>query len=189
MNYLDDIIVTGRNHEEYLCNLSLLLGRLERVGLKANITKCEFFQPKVYFLGHVLDASGISPNTKYIEAVRDIPVPSNIKQLQSFLGKVNYYGKFIPSYATLAAPLNALRKKGVRFVWSDKVQRAFNDLKKALQQATHLSHFDARRSIILDADASEYGIGAVLSQRDSTGSEYPIAYASKTLNKFQSNYS
>lgn len=188
-NYLDDIVVTGKTEREHLSNLNLLLATLHEWGLKVNLSKCEFFEDQITYLGHVLDSSGVTPTKENSLAIQQLPTPENLQQLQSFLGKVNYYGKFIKNMAEIAAPLNALRKKGARWCWSQDCDKAFRQLKESLWKAVKLEHFIPGRPTILAVDASEYGIGAVLSQKDANGAERPIACASKTLNVHQRNYS
>ncbi len=188
-NYLDDIVVTGESEEEHLQNLNLLLKTLNEWGLRVNLDKCDFFKEQITYLGHVLDSSGIRPTGENSTAIQQLPVPVNLQQLQSFLGKINYYGKFIKNMAEIAAPLNALRKKGVKWHWSADCDKAFRRLKENLMQAVKLEHFLPDRTTILAVDASEYGIGAVLSQKDAKGVERPIACVSKTLNVHQKNYS
>ena len=115
--------------------------------------------------------------------------PQNIDQLQSFLGMVNYYGKFIPNLSTISAPLNRLRQKEVPWQWTEKEEEAVNKLKKHLISAKVLVHYDPKLPLKLDCDASSVGIGAVLSHVYSDGSEKPIAYASRSLTKAERNYS
>ncbi len=109
-NYLDDTAVTGESEEEHLQNLNMLLKSLNEWGLRVNLDKCEFFKEHITYLRHVLDSSGIKPTGENSTAIQQLPVPVNLQQLQSFLGKINYYGKFIKNVAEIAAPLNALRK-------------------------------------------------------------------------------
>jgi hypothetical protein len=115
------------------------------------------------------------------------PEPKSLQQLESFLGLVNYYGKYIPNLSTLAAPLNALRRKDTEYIWSNDCSEA--ELKAELISPSVLTHFDETKMVALSTDASSYGIGAVLVHVDSDGTDRPIAYASRTLNAHERNYS
>lgn len=187
--FLDDIIVTGSNDEEHLKTLEQLLKRFQDTGLRCNKKKCDFFKPEVEYLGNIISSEGIRPSETNLEAIKQLPEPKNLNQLTSFLGKINYYNKFIPNFSELAGPLNALRRKNIPFVWTKIHKDSFTKLKDAIVKATRLVHFDPNLPIILASDASSYGIGAVLSHRYPDGSEKPIAFASKTMNSHELNYS
>uniref|UniRef100_A0A5S6QM93 Reverse transcriptase domain-containing protein n=1 Tax=Trichuris muris TaxID=70415 RepID=A0A5S6QM93_TRIMR len=113
--YLDDIIVTGANESEHLNNLDSLLRRLEENGLRCRVQKCKFFQREVEYLGHVLSANGLRPSETRVQAIKALPQPRNLQELKAFIGKVNYYGKFINNLASLCAPFLPLRKKHAVF--------------------------------------------------------------------------
>ena len=187
--YLDDVIVTGRTKEEHLHNLKQVLAALTEYGMKLRLDKCEFFQQHVTYLGHVISADGLKPSEERVDAIVKIPTPENVKQLESFIGKLNYYGKFLPSFSTICAPLNRLRRQDVEWDWSAECDQAFSQLKEMLAQKTRLVHYDPTKPITLAADASSYGIGAVISQCAPDGTEQPIAFASKTLTSTEKNYS
>uniref|UniRef100_A0A5S6R3L9 RNA-directed DNA polymerase n=2 Tax=Trichuris muris TaxID=70415 RepID=A0A5S6R3L9_TRIMR len=187
--YLDDIIVTGANESEHLNNLDSLLRRLEENGLRCRVQKCKFFQREVEYLGHVLSANGLCPSETRVQAIKALPRPRNLQELQAFIGKVNYYGKFINNLASLCAPFRPLRKKHAVFKWHSDQEEAFQRLKDELVHVTKLVHFREDYPLILASDASAYGIGAVLMHRYPDGSERPIAHASKTLTEQQRGYS
>lgn len=111
VNYLDDIIVSGKTNEEHLQNLQTLFCTLQQNGLKCKLNKCEFFKSEITYLGHVMNWKGITPTDTHLEAIKSLPEPKDLKQLQSFMGKINYYVKFIKNAAHISAPLNELRKK------------------------------------------------------------------------------
>jgi len=138
----------------------------------------------VEYLGHVIDKDGKRPSDSAIEAVNLLPEPKTLQQLQAFLGKINYYGKFVANLSQKAEPLYSLLKKSNKFDWNSKCQAAFHCLKDEVVQATRLCHYDSSKNLILATDASQYGIGAVLMQ-EQNGVEQPIAHASKTLTKAQ----
>ena len=184
--YLDDIIVTGTSVLDHLKNLQDVLQRLEDHGLKLKPQKCKFFQTKVSFLGHVVGEEGVATNPNLVKDVQEWPVPKTRKELQSFLGLTNYYRKFIPNYAVIATPLQHLLKKDIAFEWGEIHDRAFCQLKEKLTSAPILA-YPSDGTFILDTDASDCSIGAVLSQ-ESDGVEKVVAYASKTLSSTQKRY-
>lgn len=186
--YLDDIIVTGKNDEEHLQNLSKVLTRLSEYGLRAKKSKCEFFKTEISYCGHVIDKHGLHKSQEKIQAVLQAPKPENVSQLRSYLGLVNYYHKFLPNLATTLHPLNALLQTGVKWEWSEKCDRAFQETKKLITSDELLTHYDPTRPVRLACDASPYGIGGVLSHIMKDGSERPIAFASRSLTSAERNY-
>jgi hypothetical protein len=186
--YLDDIIVTGSTSEQHWANLERLLSRLQDYGFRIRQEKCAFFQESVEYLGYCIDKEGKKPSSSAITAIEKLPIPQNLQEVKAFLGKINYYGRFINDLASKAAPLNRLLCKGAKFEWSDDCNKAFNKLKSDIIRTTKLTHYDERSPLILATDASQYGIGATLSMA-TNGTERPIAHASKTLNEHQRNYS
>ncbi|KAF6022504.1 hypothetical protein EB796_019178 [Bugula neritina] len=186
--YLDDLIITGKTEEEHWTNLTNLLSTLQEHGFRIRLDKCEFFKHSVEYLGHTIDKDGKRPTAASMAALSQLPRPQDLHQLQAFLGKVNYYGRFISNLADKAAPLYNLLKNDVAFTWSNECEQAFTQLKNSIINATSLTHYDETKPLILAADASSYGLGVVLSQ-DTDQGEVPVAYASKTLTDTQKNYS
>ena len=187
--YLDDILITGATHEEHLTNLAEVLSRLSNHGLRLKQEKCSFMQDSIEYLGHHIDTTGIHTATSKVEAISKAPSPKNVSELRSFLGMVNYYGKFIPNLAGKLHPLYALLKNGTKWNWSVECAQAFDEIKTLLVQAPVLVHYNPKLPLKLAGDASNYGIGAVLSHVDSTGQEHPIAFTSRTLSVSEKNYS
>jgi len=185
--YLDDIIVYGRTPQELLERLDIVLSRLATHGLKAKPTKCSLFKQEIKFLGHLVSSRGTEPLPEKIQDIKDRPAPRCLKELRAFYGLASYYRKFVKNFATLAEPLSRLTKKGTKFVWSDEAQKSFEALKTALVDATTLAFPLPDRQCILDTDASDVAIGAVLSQMID-GQERPIAFFSRVLNQSQRNY-
>lgn len=188
-SYLDDILVTGTNEDEHLKNLEEMFRRMSDANLRVNLSKCQFFKSEVEYVGHIIDAAGIRPTTKGLRGIEEMPRPKDVKELQAFIGKVNYYNRFIPNFSQMAAPLNALRKKDVSFKWSKEQEESFQQIKKHIVEASQLVHYRRDYPLVLATDASQHGIGAVLSHIYPDGSEQPIAFASKTLDKHQMRYS
>jgi len=173
--YLDDIVIYARTPEELLERLRTVLDRLREVGLKAKPSKCELFRTEIKFLGHLVSADGINPMPDKLEAIRDWPVPHCLKDVRSFFGLASYYRRFVKGFATIAEPLTRLTRKMARFEWSEEAQLAFETLKKALVEATSLAFTVPQEPCVLDTDASDVAVGAVLSQRVD-GIERPIAF-------------
>ncbi|UYV67393.1 hypothetical protein LAZ67_5000448, partial [Cordylochernes scorpioides] len=186
--YLDDIIVFSDGFEEHLRRLQLVLNCLKKAGLCLNSKKCKFGAKTITVLGHEVSENGIRPDQEKIRAVRDFATPRSLKEVRSFLGLSSYYRRFIPNYAHVAQPLNDLLKKDSAFNWNQEEQNAFEALKSALISEPALGHFDYSSPTEIHTDASNYGIGAVLVQIQK-GKERAIAYASRTLNKAEKNYS
>ena len=186
--YLDDILITGKNDEEHLQNLSIVLKRLSDYGLRAKREKCEFFKSEISYCGHVIDRFGLHKSQDKVEAVLKAPRPENVSQLRSYLGLVNYYHKFLPNLASVVHPLNTLLQLGAKWEWSEKCEKAFKETKRLITSDKLLTHYDPSRPIRLACDASPYGIGAVLSHTMVDGSERPIAYASRSLTSAERNY-
>ena len=186
--YIDDIIVTGQTAEQHLEHLEEVLRRLLKHGVHAKKSKCRFLQPSVVFLGHRIDADGIHPTEENLRAIVQAPAPKNVQELRSFLGLINYYGKFIPNAATILSPLNSLLRKEVTWTWTKECQRSFNLAKETLVSSKVLTHYDPSLPIRMAADASAYGIGAVIAHVMPDGSERPIAFASRTLSGSERNY-
>ena len=123
--YIDDILVAGTTEEEHLKRLEDVLTRLERAGLRAQKSKCQFMKASVTFLGHRVDADGIHPLPEKVEAVVKAPTPRNLKELKSFLGLLSYYSKFLPNLSSVLAPLYCLLRKDARWKWSVEEEKAF----------------------------------------------------------------
>ena len=143
----------------------------------------------VAYLGHLIDAHGLHPLPEKICAIEEAPTPKNVTELKSYLGLLSYYGKFLPDMATRLAPLYRLLRQKVSWNWTSAQERAFCESKKLLTSSQLLAHYNPQLPITLACDASAYGIGAVLAHKFPDGSEKPIGYASRTLNKVERNYS
>lgn len=179
--YLDDVIISGANVEEHAYRLDQVLTRLEKAGLRLKETNCHFGVREVKFLGHLINPEGIPPTHDKIRAVVDAPEPTNKAELQSFLGLLAFYGRFLQDRVTIAKELYSLLERKAERRWKDRHRKAFQKLKQLIVQYTVLAHYDDRKPLLLSCDASPYGVGAVLAQLDSDGREAPISFASRTL--------
>ena len=187
--YLDDILITGNSEEAHLKALEEVLSHLEQAGLRVKQSKCTFMRPSVTYLGHNIDAEGLHTLADRVTALVDAPAPTSVGKLKSYLGMLSYYSKFLPNLSSTLHPLYRLLKKDAVWQWGAEQAKAFKASKELLTSSNFLTHFDSSLDIILACDASNYRLGAVLSHRFADGSERPIAYASRTLNPAERNYS
>ena len=185
--YIDDIIVPAKTIDETLVRLEHVFQRLQQANLKLKPSKCVFMQKSVKFLGHEVSALGINTDKDKIKAVQEWPVPRTVKQVRSFVGLAAYYKRFIASFGEICKPLYQLCEKNRQFLWSLDCQHAFETLKDKLTTAPILSYPVMGKDFILDTDASQFTVGAVLSQ-EHDGKERVIAYMSKTMNKSELQY-
>lgn len=193
--YIDDIVIFGKDETEHFSNLEKVFHTLEKANMKIQLDKCEFFQKEVEFLGFIIGRFGIKTNPKKVQAIVDRPIPENLKELRSFLGMSGYYRRFIRDYSKLAKPLTSLlrgedghvsanmSKKKLIQLNQDAIE-AFHKLKNSLaSEEVILQYPDFDKSFQLTTDASDYAIGAVLSQDDK-----PITFLSRTLSKTEEGY-
>ena len=155
--------------------------------LKLNAKKCHLFKKRVVFLGHVVSDKGVSTDPEKISAVHEWPTPTSVSSLRSFLGLCSYYRRFVRGFSTIASPLHCLTEKGKDFVWTQECDVAFQRLKQALSQAPVLAYPTSEDTFVVDTDASNSGVGAVLSQVQD-GEEKVIAYFSRSLTKLERRY-
>ncbi|KII62323.1 Retrovirus-related Pol polyprotein from transposon 17.6 [Thelohanellus kitauei] len=180
--YLDDIIVTGRNHMEHLNNLEEVFKRMSEANINICQAKCQFMKEEVDFLGHKINKNGIHPIESKIESIQKLPFPNNVKELKAFLGSVSYYSRFIPM-------LHDLTKKGMKWIWGKEHQTLFEHIKNVLSSQLALKHFDEKRPIIVATDASSVGVGAVMLQLNEANEEVPVICFSRTLDSAEQRYS
>ena len=187
--YLDDIIIFGNTWEEHLSNVKQVFQRLQDAGLTIKLKKCNFGVGQCKYLGHQIGRGGVLPVESKIMAVKEMPRPRTKKEVRSFLGMVGYYRRFIPHFATKAEPLTELTKKGKpeSVEWTAVMERAMQMLKKDLSESVMLKNPDFTQTFQLQTDASDVGIGAVLSQGGDQ--DQPIAYYSRKLVDREKNYS
>ncbi|OON18789.1 hypothetical protein X801_05353, partial [Opisthorchis viverrini] len=168
-----DILITGCTSEEHLKLLKLAVDRLKECGLRIKKEKCDVLVDHVDYLGFRISVDGLAPLAEKIRPILEAPQPRNKHELRSFLGMVNHYARFIPQAATHYHPLNYLLRQGA---------------KRALTNPLVLTHFDSTQPIVLACDASPYGVGAVLTQKDKSGILKPVAYASRSLSHSERKY-
>lgn len=196
--YLDDLLVYSSTFEEHLVRLETVLQRLREAGLKIKVDKCHFLQSEVRFLGQVVSAQGVSTDPEKVSAVNQWPVPNTLKELRSFLGFCSYYRRFIEGFSRVAGPLHdivntcvhqksvAQANKLFKDSWTMECQQAFEKLKEKLTCAPTLGYADFTIPFVLETDASNLGLGAVLYQQQ-RGHKTVIAYASRRLRGAERN--
>ncbi|XP_065199339.1 uncharacterized protein K02A2.6-like isoform X1 [Sycon ciliatum] len=164
--YFDDILITGTNQAEHDTRLRQVLDRFEKAGLQLKKAKCELNQESVKYLGFIVSSKGLHADPSKVSAIAKAPQPTNSSELHSFLGLVNFYGRFIPNASQLLYPLNRLLQKGTEWNWTPECQHAFIQCKEILASSNVLAHYDPKKPLILECDASPTGIGACLLQPD-----------------------
>lgn len=168
--------------------LTKLLGRLKTAGLTLQPDKCFFLRQEITYLGHLITEVGVKPDPRKTEAVAKFPTPRNRKNIKQLLGLVGYYRRFIQNFAKLSKPLTNLLKKDTPFFWGDLQQTTFETLRNILCTEPLLRYPNFEEKFIVTSDASNFAVGAVLSQGP-IGKDLPIAYASRTLCEAEINYS
>ncbi|GFU37431.1 retrovirus-related Pol polyprotein from transposon 297 [Trichonephila clavipes] len=181
--YMDDVIITSPSFKDHLDHLTQVFTLLRDAGLTLNKEKCHFARDKLKYLGLIISKEGIETDNKKIQAITEMKPPKNNREVSKFLGMTGWYQKFIPRYADICEPLYQLKKKGAKFNWSGEAQDSFDQIKRTLTEAPILQLPNFSEQFNLFTDASGVGIGAVLQQN-----QKPIAFASRTLNKAERNY-
>ncbi|GJP56686.1 hypothetical protein CLOM_g15741 [Closterium sp. NIES-68] len=185
--YLDDILIYSRSREQHLKDLDAVFTLLHKNRLITKGSKCDFLKQELEFLGHVVSTEGVKIDPRKIKTIQEWKPPTNLKELQSFLGFVNYVRRFIPNMAGLSAPLTDRLKDHDCFWWGEKQQAAFDQLKIALTSPPVLRISDPNRPYEVVTDASDIAIGAVLLQDFGDGLQ-PVAYESRKLQGAEKNY-
>ncbi|BHF62342.1 hypothetical protein SprV_0200532400 [Sparganum proliferum] len=187
--YIDDVLVASRDVEEHLQHLTLLFDRFQQFSVTLHPAKCILGATSLEFLGHLIDSNGIRPLPSKVAAIRDFPAPTSKRQLQRFLGMVNFYRRFLPNCADTILPLTNLLSGSKRtFELTPAALTSFEQVKALLADATLLTHYRADAPISLMVDASNVAIGAVL-QQSLPDSTVPLAFFSKKLSKAETRYS
>ena len=188
--YQDDILILTPDIDSHNDILRKVLKTLQECGIKLNNDKCKYFCDHVEYLGYIFDKSGIKPNPEKITPIINAPCPNNVKQVQSFIGLCNYYSRFIPNFASTMAPLYKLLQKNVPFSWGSEQNKCFQHVKQLFLNCNILQLYNPIYETMLETDASQYGLGAVLLQRQNKNCPWmPVQFASRTLNEAERNYS
>ncbi|UYV78016.1 hypothetical protein LAZ67_15003200 [Cordylochernes scorpioides] len=186
--HMDDIVIWGATREEHDERLRCVLRKLQDSGLTLNKEKCIFSVKEIKFLGHLITERGVLPDPNKVQGIREFPSPSSISEVRRFLGMVNFTGKFIPDLSTILYPLNQLLVKRNDWRWDSAQEEAFEKVKKLLSTSPALTLFDPNLPTTVSADASSYGLGAVLLQKSEDGYQKAVAYASRTMSETEKRW-
>ena len=187
--YLDDIIIYSHNFPSHLQKLQAVFQRLQQHGLLIQPDKTEFAKNEVLYLGHTISSNGLSVQKPKVDKILNFPRPTDVTSLQHFLGLTGYYQRFIPNYSQKTRSLSELTKKNQTFEWTEKRKEDFENLRRELGSPNLILQFpDFTKDFFLNTDASNYAIGAVLSQEVEEKQLKPLSFASRTLNKPEINY-
>ena len=163
--------------------------KLHEAGLYLKPSKCQFYVQEVSFLGFVVGPGGVKMDPTKVSAISTWPAPKSVHDVRVFLGLANFYRRFIKHFSKIASPISCLLKKGQKFHWDQAAQEAFERLKKMFTTAPILRHFDPSLPTVVETDASDYALGAVVSQRNPTdGLFHPITFHSRKFNPAEQNY-
>ncbi len=188
--YLDDVVIFSDSWKKHLYHLATVFQRVKEAGLTINPAKCSLAKRETDYLGYVLGNGVIKPQIQKIQAIQSCPLPSTKKQVRSFLGLAGWYRRFIPLFATRAAPLTDLTRKSSpnQIQWTEQTRLAFQNMRDALVTNPVLYSPDFEKIFVLQTDASEVGLGAVLKQEQG-GELHPVAYLSRKLYPRETRYS
>lgn len=185
VNFIDDILVFSKTFGEHIRHLSLLLEAILKEGFRLKFSKCNFAQDSVKYLGHIIKNNTVTPLKDNLIAIKNFPIPKTKKNIRQFLGKINFYGKYVPKISIVLDPLHNLLRKDQKFIWTEMCQESFDTIKRLLCLKPILAIFDHNLPIHIYTDASVQGIGAILKQPQQNGEEMPCAYFSRKLNDSQ----
>lgn len=187
--YLDDLLVVSTTFDTHVTLLADVARKLRVAGLTVNLQKSRFYFREVKYLGHIVGHGTIRPDPEKVSAIEHFPTPSSVKQVRRFVGMIGYYGKFLKNFSSASSPLTDLIKKKGTFVMTSEALVAFENLKRALTQHPILVHPNFSKNFFIHCDASRFGVGACLMQKDEDDNDRAICYFSKKLNSAQRNYS
>ena len=185
---IDNVLVFGSTYKEHDERLQAVLNRLQNAGVTLNKEKCQFRKTSVQFLGQMIDGRGVRPDPAKVEAIQQFKQPTNVKELRRFLGMANHLNKFMPNLAKTTKSLRDLLSTKNHWTWNQAQQTAFDKIKESLSFSPVLAIYNPYKMTTVSADASSYGLGAVLSQIQSDGTCRPVAYASRALTCAEERY-
>jgi hypothetical protein len=186
--YLDDILIYSKTQEEHDNHVRQVLQRLQEYGLYAKLEKCSFDRNQVEFLGYVVSQEGICMDPAKIQTILDWQTPCSVRDVQCFLGFANFYRKFIKNYSKIVMPLTELTQKNKRFTWNPNAEEAFENLKQAFTSAPILVHANLEKPFMIEADASDFALGSILSQNGDDEKLHPVAFHSRKFEAAEINY-
>ena len=185
---MDDVLIYGQNQAEHDRRVDLVLQKFKAARVTLNEVKCQFSQKSVKFLGHLIDSSGVHPDPDKVQAIIDMQPPTNVHEVRRFLGMVQQMGKFSPNLADKTKPLRDLLSLKNQWAWTEHQQQAFEALKRELSSRPVLALYNPNADTLVAADASSFGLGAVLTQKQDNDEWLPIAYVSRALTPTERRY-
>jgi len=186
--YLDDVLIFSKTYDEHVQHVRKVLQKLREADLPIKLSKCEFHKHSIKFLGHIVSTEGIQPDSDKVKSIVEWPEPKNVKEVQAFLGLINYYRKCIGGFSGLATPLTNLTKKDIPFAFTKECKEAFRKLKEKMVSAPVRAIWDPEKEGILETDASDFAIGATLNQKGDDGKTRVIAFYSRKMTGPELNY-
>ena len=180
---IDDILVWGRSEEEHNKRLRAVLQKCKDINLTLNKEKCLFNKPEIVYIGHVISQDGVKPDGEKVDAIMNMPPPTDKKGVERLLGTVNYLAKFIPNMSVINEPIRQLLRSDTLFTWGKEQENAFKTVKEILSRQPVLTFFNVNKPVCISVNASKCGLGAVLTQ-----DKKPIAYASRALTETENRY-
>ena len=186
--YQDDLTVFSKERSSHVGHLRQIFERCSKFGIYLNPAKSVLGIEEGKLLGHIINKDGVKIDPQRIEAIRKIPLPKNVKALQSFNGHINFIRRFIPNLAELMKPMQALLKKNAKFVWTNEGREAFGSIKNAITRSPVLVSLDYTKDFMIFSFASEDTIAGVLLQKNFEGFEQPIAFMSRALQNSELKY-
>lgn len=188
LNFVDDLLCMSETFKQHIEDLNELFERFDEHGLTINLEKSAFLRKEVKFLGHILTTDGIKPDPEKIQAIHDYPSPKNQKQLRGFFGLINYYSKFTNEHAGATTPLLDLIRKGTRWKWEEDEEKHFVNIKTKFCNDVVLRYPNKEKTFYIQTDASDFALGAILSQIDDDGQQGVLQFASRTLKGAEVGY-
>ena len=186
--FIDDLVIFTSSFEEHMRALKIIFYRIRKAKLKLNGKKCKWLCKRIEYLGYIIEDNFIRMSKDKVDKIVNRIAPKSVKDVQTYMGLINYYRKFIKDFAGITSCITDLLKKGTVFSWSDECNASFNNLKRILTSTPILRLPDYNKPYIMDVDSSNVAVGAVLSQLDDEGKEYAVYFASRTLKKAELNY-
>ena len=186
--YLDDILIYSEDEKSQIDLVRRVMERIRVAKLCCSIKKSDIHVREIEFLGYHISPEGISMSTAKVESVRNWPVPRNVKDVQACLGFANFYRRFIEGFSKICKPLTDLTQKDKMFEWTSECEEAFRCLKTKFTEGPILAHFDFMRSTRVETDASDFALGAILSQLCEDNRCHPIAFHSRKFQPAEVNY-
>lgn len=185
VSYIDDILIFSKTFSDHIEHLKQIFQAIKKEGLRLKFSKCKFAADSVKYLGHIIQNNTVTPLKDNLVSIKNFPTPRTQKNVRQFLGKINFYLKYVPNIAIKLEPLHNLLRKGQNFNWTKACQESFEEMKQILCSQPILTIFDPNLPIHIYTDASILGVGAVLKQPQENNEEKPVAYFSKKLNEVQ----